>query len=47
LSTSLLVLIELLVVFGLVFGFAGWELYKLRRERRRDEVAREGVPRKD
>ena len=38
-STSLLVFIELLAVFGLGIGLAGWELYPLRRERRRDEAA--------
>ena len=38
-STSLLVLIELVLIFGLVFGLAGWELWKLRRERRRETDA--------
>lgn len=31
-----LILIELLLVFGLVFGWGVWELRKLRREREAD-----------
>ncbi len=30
-------LFELVLVFGGVLGFCFWELYKLRRERKRDE----------
>jgi len=37
-STSLLIFIELLLVFGIVFGWCGRELWLLRRDRsRRDE----------
>lgn len=34
-STSLLIFIELLLVFGIVFGLCGRELWLLRRDRRR------------
>ncbi len=47
-------LIELVLVFGIVLGFGGWQLYSLRRERLRDlerEAGRqrpqEGAPGQD
>ncbi len=40
---SLLVLLELLLVFGAVFGFGFWQLWSLRRERKRDRAA-DGKP---
>lgn len=30
-------LVELVLVFGAVLGFAVWEVWKLRRERRKDD----------
>ena len=36
-STSLLILIELLLVFGIVFGLGARELWLLRRDRRRQD----------
>lgn len=35
-DTGWLVFLEVLLVLGLVVGFAGWELWTLRRERRRN-----------
>jgi hypothetical protein len=37
-------LIELLLVFGAVLAFGFWELYSLRRDRKRSEAAREQTP---
>jgi len=34
---GLLVLIEIILVFGLVIGFGFWELRKVRRAQREDE----------
>ncbi len=39
-DTQNLIILELVLVFGLVVGFCGWELWSLRRERRRDRQAR-------
>jgi heme/copper-type cytochrome/quinol oxidase subunit 2 len=39
---GLVVLIEILLVFGLVIGLAFWELRKVRRAQRRDEDDRLG-----
>lgn len=38
-STNVLFYIELGLVHGAVLAFAFWELYKLRRDKRRDEAA--------
>lgn len=39
-DSQYLILLELVLVFGLVLGFCGWQLWSLRRERRRDQEAR-------
>lgn len=36
----MLLLVELLLVFGAAFGWGGWELWTLRRERLKDEAKR-------
>jgi hypothetical protein len=36
-SSGTLVLLEMLLVLGLVLGWAVWELVSLRRDKRRDE----------
>lgn len=36
-SWSPLILIELVLVFGTVVGWGAWQLWDLRRERRKDE----------
>jgi hypothetical protein len=36
-SSNLIVLLELLLVFGLVVGFGIWQLVSLRRDRRERE----------
>lgn len=48
-SSSLLVTLEILLVLGVVVGLGGWELWSLRRERRRDEARqqREAASRDD
>ena len=45
-SSNLLGLIELLLVFGAVFGFGFWQLRSLRRLRERDQ-GRHEKPRDD
>jgi hypothetical protein len=40
-SGSTLIGLEAFIVLALVLGFGGWELYSLRRERRRDEARRD------
>ncbi len=37
---GVVVLIEILIVFGLVLGFAFWELRKVRRAQREDDDRR-------
>lgn len=37
-ETSYLIIIELIVVLGAIFGFGFWELYKLRRSREADRT---------
>lgn len=37
-SWSPLILIELLLVFGCVMGWGAWELWVLRKEKRKDEA---------
>ncbi|TVQ46954.1 MAG: hypothetical protein EA371_09290 [Gammaproteobacteria bacterium] len=44
-STSTLIIIELLLIVGIVFGLAARELISLRRERRKDEQARSAASR--
>lgn len=40
-TSNLLGLIELVLVFGLLLGFGAWQLYSVRRDQRRaDEEAR-------
>ncbi|MCU0838991.1 MAG: hypothetical protein MUE49_09760 [Rhodospirillales bacterium] len=39
-DSQYLIVFELVLVFGLVLGFCGWELWSLRRERQRDRQAR-------
>jgi cytochrome oxidase assembly protein ShyY1 len=39
-SSGLLALLELLLVFGVVLGLATWQLVSLRREKRRSDEAR-------
>ena len=46
-KTSTLVLLELVLVFGGVLGFAFWELYALRRDRRDGADARSESRRAD
>lgn len=38
-SSGLLVALELILVLGGVVGFGVWEIVKLRRERKRDDIA--------
>ena len=40
-SGSTLIGLEAFIVLALVLGFGGWELYSLRRERRRDQARRD------
>ena len=35
-SSSLIVTLEVIGVLGVLIGLAGWELYTLRRDRKRD-----------
>lgn len=45
-SWSPLILIELVLVFGCVMGWGAWELWVLRKEKRKDEaLARERAAR--
>jgi hypothetical protein len=41
-NADLLGLIELFLVFGGVLGFGFWQLYDLKREKRRSEQLRKG-----
>ncbi len=38
------ILVELLLVFGVVLGFAWWQLRDLARERRKREMQQHGDP---
>ncbi len=42
-SSGLIITLEMLGVLGVVLGFGVWELWKLRRERRRDGEGRDSV----
>ena len=42
-SGSTLIGLEAFIVLALVLGFGGWELYSLRRERRRDQARRDAA----
>jgi hypothetical protein len=42
-SGSSLIGLEAFIVLALVLGFGGWELYSLRRDRRRDEARRDAA----
>ena len=42
-SGSGLIALEALLVLVSVFGFGAWELYSLRRDRRRDEASRDAA----
>ena len=42
-SGSTLIGLEAFIVLALVLGFGGWELYALRRDRRRDEARRDAA----
>jgi hypothetical protein len=44
-TSNLLGLIELVLVFGVLLGFGAWQLYSVRRDQRRaDEEARREDP---
>ena len=42
-SGSSLIALEAFIVLASVFGFGAWELYSLRRDRRRDEARRDAA----
>ncbi len=44
---STLILIELALVLGLVLGFGFWELYSLRRDKKRDAEREKPVAKDD
>lgn len=35
-SSALIITLEVIGVLGVLIGFAGWELYSLRREKKRE-----------
>ncbi len=44
-SSTLIIALEFTAVIGVVLGLGIWELWGLRREKRKDEAARSAPPR--